>query len=137
MAISAKLENDGGAYDVLNAKANAGLRRQNIAITSRRLAGLLGLPWAQEVLMPTPMNEPETFCSIRICWSCRPFWNVAPICDLPIGRWPLPPAKSTLRWLFLRLMASSILDRTMQRKGFQNRTGLRFDWPDFNRNEGG
>jgi len=130
-----ELETIASKVDALNAKAINGVQQQNVAISRARLASLLGIPTVETPLEPTSletMSVPELDEQqlIETALACRPDYHAA--------RWAVAAAseRSHLsRWIFWR--ADSVLDVRHGPNYTWTGTGLRFDLPIFNRNEGG
>ncbi len=130
-----ELETIASKVDALNAKAIDGVQRQNISISRARLASILGIPSVDSPLVPSSLetiNVPDLDEQqlIETALACRPDYHAA--------RWSVAAAseRSTLsRWLFWR--ADSIVDVRHGRDYTWIGTGLRFDLPIFNRNQGG
>jgi len=133
-----ELETIAAKVDALNAKANLGVQRASINIAGARLATLIGLPQLEQPLVPgelvapiLPVQTEEEL--IQEALACRP--------DLHSAKWAVAAAseRSRLsRWLWLRL--DGILDVRDIRDGRSltfSGSGLRFDVPIFNRNQGG
>lgn len=121
--------------DALNAKAISGVQQQNVEISHARLVSLIGVPTVSTRLQPVPL---ETFSVpvldeqvlIDTALACRPDYHAA--------RWTVSAAqeRSKLsRWLFWRV--DSVVDVRHGTDYTRTGTGLRFDLPIFNRNQGG
>jgi len=130
-----ELETIASKVDALNAKAIDGVQRQNVLISEARLASLIGIPTIEIPLQPTSLEtitvvERDENELIETALACRPDYHAA--------RWAVAAAKERShlsRWIFWR--ADSILDvRRVQDNTFSG-TGVRFDLPIFNRNQGG
>ena len=130
-----ELETIASKVDALNAKAINGVQKQNISISQSRLASLIGIPTLDTQLEPTmldsistpDLNEQQL---IETAMACRPDYHAA--------RWSVAAAseRSKLsRWLFWR--ADSVVDVRHGTDYARTGTGLRFDLPIFNRNQGG
>ena len=130
-----ELETIASKVDALNANAMRGVQKQNVAISHARLASLIGIPSIDTPLMPMKletialptMDEKQL---IDTALACRPDYHAA--------RWSVAAAceRSTLsRWLFWRV--DSVVDVRHGPDYTRTGTGLRFDLPIFNRNEGG
>ena len=130
-----ELETIASKVDALNAKAINGVQKQNISISLARLASILGIPSVDSPLTPSSLetirvpdlDEPQL---IETALACRPDYHAA--------RWSVAAAseRSTLsRWLFWR--ADSVVDVRHGPDTTRTGTGLRFDLPIFNRNQGG
>ena len=121
--------------DALNAKAFSGVQRQNVEISHARLASLIGIPTVATPLQPAaletmsvPVLEEQQLIDTAL--ACRPDYHAA--------RWVVAAAqeRSKLsRWLFWR--ADSVVDVRHGPDYTRTGTGLRFDLPIFNRNQGG
>ncbi len=130
-----ELETIASKVDALNAKAMDGVQLQNISISRARLASLLGIPTVDTPLVPTPLEtvrapDLDEQQLIETALACRPDYHAA--------RWAVAAAseRSHLsRWVFWR--ADSILDVRHGPNFNGTGTGLRFDLPIFNRNQGG
>jgi len=130
-----ELETIASKVDALNAKAINGVQQQNVSISRARLASLLGIPTVVTPLEPTALettNVPELDEQqlIETALACRPDYHAA--------RWAVAAAseRSHLsRWIFWR--ADSVLDVRHGPGYARTGTGLRFDLPIFNRNQGG
>ena len=130
-----ELETITSKVDVLNATAMQGVQKQNIAISQARLASLIGIPTDATPLVPTALVTFKIFDLdeeqlIQTALACRPDYHAA--------RWSVAAAceRSKLsRWIFWR--ADSILDVRHGTDYTRTGTGLRFDLPIFNRNQGG
>ena len=130
-----ELETIASKVDSLNARANAGVQRQNIAIAHARLASLLGIPTMDVSLEPTSLEtvllpELEEKQLLETAMACRPDYHAA--------RWAIAAAseRSHLsRWIFWR--ADTIVDVRHGTDYTRTGTGIRFDLPIFNRNQGG
>ncbi len=130
-----ELETIAAKVDALNAKANLGVQRASINIAEARLATLIGLPQLEQPLVPgelvapiLPVQTEEEL--IQEALACRP--------DLHSAKWAVAAAseRSRLsRWLWLRL--DGVLDVRDGRGYTHTGSGLRFDVPLFNRNQGG
>ncbi len=130
-----ELETITSKVDALNARAIDGVQRQNKLISQARLASLIGIPSLDKMLEPTELstislpewNEQQL---IDTALACRPDYHGA--------RWLVAAAseRSKLsRWLFWRV--DSVLDVRQDPDRLRAGTGLRFDLPIFNRNQGG
>ncbi len=121
--------------DALNAKALNGVQRQNVEISHARLASLIGIPTVSTSLQPVALettNVPglDEQQLIGTALACRPDYHAA--------RWSVAAAqeRSKLsRWLFWRV--DSVVDVRQGPDYTRTGTGLRFDLPIFNRNQGG
>jgi len=130
-----ELETIAAKVDALNAKADLGVQRASINIAEARLATLIGLPQLAQALVPgelfTPIPPIQTEEElVEEALVCRP--------DLHSARWAVAAAseRSRLsRWLWLRL--DGVLDARDGRGYTHTGSGLRFDIPIFNRNQGG
>ena len=130
-----ELETIASKVDALNAKAVDGVQKQNVAISRARLASLLGIPTVDSALEPASLEtisvpELDERQLIETALACRP--------DLHAARWAIAAAseRSHLsRWIFWR--ADSIVDVRHGPDATRTGTGLRFDLPIFNRNQGG
>jgi outer membrane protein, heavy metal efflux system len=130
-----ELETIASKVDSLNAKANEGVQRQNIAIARARLVSLLGIPTVDSPMEPPPLETiplPELVEQqlLETALACRPDYHSA--------RWAIAAAseRSNLsRWIFWR--ADSVVDVRHGTDYTRTGTGLRFDLPIFNRNQGG
>ncbi len=130
-----ELETIASKVDELNAKASSSLQNQNVAISQARLASVIGLPNLDTPLQPKPLETLDMPALdeqqlINTALACRP--------DYHASKWAVIAAseRSKLsRWLFWR--ADSIVDVRHGTNFTQTGTGLRFDLPIFNRNEGG
>ncbi|MCY3005689.1 MAG: TolC family protein [Planctomycetota bacterium] len=130
-----ELETIAAKVDALNAKANLGVQQASIYIAEARLATLIGLPQLGKALvpgeltLPTPPIQTEEEL-VEAALVCRP--------DLHSAKWAVAAAteRSRLsRWLWLRL--DGVLDVRDGRGYTHTGSGLRFDIPLFNRNQGG
>ncbi len=130
-----ELETIASKVDSLNAKANDGVQRQNIAIARARLASLLGIPTVESPLEPTSLEtvalpELDEQQLLETAMACRPDYHAA--------RWAIAAASERThlsRWIFWR--ADSVVDVRHGTDDTRTGTGLRFDLPIFNRNQGG
>ena len=130
-----ELETITSKVDVLNATAMQGVQKQNIAVSQARLASIIGIPTEATPLVPTALVTFKIFDLdeeqlIQTALACRPDYHAA--------RWSVAAAceRSKLsRWIFWR--ADSILDVRHGTDYTRTGTGLRFDLPIFNRNQGG
>jgi len=130
-----ELETIATKVDALNAKAFSGVQRQNIEISHARLASLIGIPTVAARLQPVAletMNVPvlDERQLIETALACRP--------DYHASRWTVAAAQERsklARWLFWRV--DSIVDVRHGPDYTRTGTGLRFDLPIFNRNQGG
>jgi len=130
-----ELETIASKVDALNAKAINGVQQQNIAISQARLASLLGIPTVDTPLEPKALEtinvlELDEQQLIETALACRPDYHAA--------RWAIAAAseRSHLsRWIFWR--ADSAFDVRQGTNYTWTGTGLRFDLPIFNRNQGG
>ncbi len=130
-----ELETIASKVDVLNAEAINGVQHQNILIGRARLASLLGIPAVEAVLEPELLEtinvaELDEQQLIETALACRPDYHAA--------RWAVAAAneRSHLsRWVFWR--ADSVLDVRHGSDYTRTGSGLRFDLPIFNRNQGG
>ncbi len=130
-----ELETIASRVDALNANALNGLQAANVSISHARLASSLGIPTVSTLLEPTrlasivvPNLDEQQLIDTAL--ACRPDYHAA--------RWSVAAAsdRSTLsRWLFFRM--DSIVDVRHGPEDTRTGTGLRFDLPIFNRNEGG
>ena len=121
--------------DALNAKAISGVQRQNVEISHARLASLIGIPTVVTPLQPAaletmsvPVLDEQQLIDTAL--ACRPDYHAA--------RWTVAAAqeRSKLsRWLFWRV--DSVVDVRHGTDYTRTGTGLRFDLPIFNRNQGG
>ena len=130
-----ELETIASKVDSLNANAVSGVQMQNVSIGQARLATLIGIPSVQTPLLPTsldttdvpPLDEQQL---IDTALACRPDYHAA--------RWAIAAARERAklsRWLFWRI--DGILDVRDNRSFTRTGSGLRFDLPIFNRNQGG
>ena len=130
-----ELETIASKVDALNAKAINGVQKQNISISQARLASLIGIPTLDTQLEPTMLDsisapDLDEQQLIETAMACRPDYHAA--------RWSVAAAseRSKLsRWLFWR--ADSVVDVRNGTDYAWTGTGLRFDLPIFNRNQGG
>ena len=130
-----ELETITSKVDVLNAKAMQGVQKQNIAISQARLASIIGIPTEATPLEPSVLDTIQISNLdedqlIQTALACRPDYHAA--------RWSVAAAceRSKLsRWIFWR--ADSVLDVRHGTDYTRTGTGLRFDLPIFNRNQGG
>lgn len=130
-----ELETIASKVDALNAKAINGVQKQNISISQSRLASLIGIPTLDTRLEPTMLDsisapDLDEQQLIETAMACRPDYHAA--------RWSVAAAseRSKLsRWLFWR--ADSVIDVRNGTDYAWTGTGLRFDLPIFNRNQGG
>jgi len=130
-----ELETIASKVDALNALAISGVQKQNVSIIQARLATLMGIPTVQVPLVPRPLNpfdspQENEEQLIQTGLACRPDYHAA--------QWAVAAAseRSKLsRWLFWRM--DGILDVRDGLDYTRSGTGLRFDLPIFNRNEGG
>ncbi len=130
-----ELETIASKVDALNAKAINGVQKQNISISLAKLVSLIGIPNLDSPLTPSSLEtisvpDLDEQQLIETALACRPDYHAA--------RWSVAAAgeRSTLsRWLFWR--ADSIVDVRHGPDYTRTGTGLRFDLPIFNRNQGG
>ena len=130
-----ELETIASKVDALNAKAINGVQQQNVSISRARLVSLLGIPTVDTTLEPTSLetiNVPDLNEQqfIETALACRPDYHAA--------RWAVAAAsqRSHLsRWIFWR--ADGVVDVRHGQDYTRTGTGLRFDLPIFNRNQGG
>jgi len=130
-----ELETIASKVDALNAKAINGVQKQNIAISQARLASIIGIPTMDTLLEPTALDtitalDLDEQQLLETALACRPDYHAA--------RWSVAAAseRSHLsRWIFWR--ADSVIDVRHGTDYTQTGTGLRFDLPIFNRNQGG
>ena len=130
-----ELETIASKVDALNAKAINGVQQQNVAISRARLASLLGIPTVETPLEPTSLEtisvpDHDEQQLIETALACRPDYHAA--------RWAVAAASERshlARWIFWR--ADSVLDVRHGPDNTRTGTGLRFDLPIFNRNQGG
>jgi len=130
-----ELETIASKVDALNAKVNEGVQKQNFAISQARLASLLGIPSVETPLQPSSLEtivirDVDEKQLIEAALACRPDYHAA--------RWAVAAASersSLSRWIFWR--ADSFLDVRDGPDYTRTGTGLRFDLPIFNRNQGG
>ena len=130
-----ELETIASKVDALNAKAIDGVQQQNVSISRARLASLLGIPTVETPLVPTALEtisvpEHDEQQLIETALACRPDYHAA--------RWSVAAAseRSHLsRWMFWR--ADSVVDVRQGPDYTRTGSGLRFDLPIFNRNQGG
>ena len=130
-----ELETIASKVDALNAKAINGVQQQNVSISRARLASLLGIPTVDTPLEPTSLEtirvpEQDEQQLIETALACRPDYHAA--------RWAVAAAseRSQLsRWIFWR--ADGVVDVRHGQDYTWTGTGLRFDLPIFNRNQGG
>lgn len=130
-----ELETIASKVDALNARAISGVQQQNISISQARLASLLGIPTVDTSLQPTSLEtisvqELDEKQLIETALACRPDYHAA--------RWAVAAAterSSLSRWIFWR--ADSVVDVRHGTDYTRTGTGLRFDLPIFNRNQGG
>ncbi len=130
-----ELETIASKVDSLNADATHVVQQQNISISQARLASLLGIPTVDTPLETRSLETidvPELVEQqmIETALACRPDYHAA--------RWAVAAAseRSLLsRWIFWR--AESVVDVRHGTDTTRTGTGLRFDLPLFNRNQGG
>ncbi len=130
-----ELETIASKVDALNAKAINGVQKQNISISRARLASIIGIPTMDTPLEPTALDtisapDLDEQQLIETALACRPDYHAA--------RWSVAAAseRSHLsRWIFWR--ADSVVDVRHGTDYTRTGTGLRFDLPIFNRNQGG
>jgi outer membrane protein, heavy metal efflux system len=130
-----ELETIASKVDALNAKALNGVQQQNVSISRARLVSLLGIPTVDTPLEPTALEtisvpEHDEQQLIETALACRPDYHAA--------RWSIAAAseRSHLsRWIFWR--ADSVVDVRHGPDYTRTGSGLRFDLPIFNRNQGG
>ena len=130
-----ELETIASKVDALNAKAMAGVQQQNVSISRARLVSLLGIPTVDTPLEPTSLEtirvpEQDEQQLIETALACRPDYHAA--------RWAVAAAseRSHLsRWIFWR--ADGVVDVRQGQDYTWTGTGLRFELPVFNRNQGG
>jgi len=130
-----ELETIAAKVDALNATATLGVQRMSINIAEARVATLIGLPQLQQPLIPGELSEPTMPVQseedlIEEALTCRP--------DLHSAKWAVAAAgeRSKLsRWLWWRL--DGVLDARSGPAFNGVGSGLRFDVPIFNRNQGG
>ncbi len=131
-----ELETITARVDMLNAEAATGVQQQTLSIAEANLATLIGLPMLEGPLTPTGLEVPQMpvldeAVLIAEALACRPDYHAA--------RWAVAAASGRARlsrWLFLRFDAVSDT-RSDPLLGTRSGTGLRFDLPIFNRNQGG
>jgi cobalt-zinc-cadmium efflux system outer membrane protein len=132
----AELEAIQTRVDVLNARANAALLEQNVAIAREQLALLMGIPeYADRLqIVSTPVfsaAEESVQELIDNARSNRP--------DLQAAQWAVAAAEARLRLshkVWWRM--DGVIDANGSgEKGYEMGPGLRFDIPIFNRNQGG
>lgn len=130
-----ELETIAARVDALNAKATLGVQKTSINIAEARVATLIGLPQLQQPLVPVGLSQPALPVQseeelIQEALACRP--------DLHAAKWAVAAARERSklsRWLWLRL--DGVLDVRDGRGYTLTGSGMRFDVPIFNRNEGG
>lgn len=130
-----ELETIAAKVDSLNATATLGVQRMSINIAEARIATLIGLPQLSQPLVPGTIPEPTLPVQseeelVQEALACRP--------DLHAAKWAVAAARERSRlsrWLWLRL--DGVLDVRDGRGYNFTGSGLRFDVPIFNRNEGG
>ncbi|MEZ6072241.1 MAG: TolC family protein [Pirellulales bacterium] len=128
-----QLESISAQVDKLNASANAGLRQQDVVIAEARLASLIGIPLRNAPLRPAGLPRPDLglldeSALVSQALACRP--------DFHGARWAVAAAsqRSRLsRWTWLRI--DGVVDARSNPS--QIGSGVRFDLPLFNRNQGG
>ena len=130
-----ELETIAAKVDVLNANAALGVQQASINIAEARLATLIGLPQLGQALVPgdlsmplLPVQSEDELVSEAL--ACRP--------DLHSAKWAVAAARERTklsRWLWLRL--DGVLDVRDGPGYTRTGSGLRFDVPIFNRNQGG
>lgn len=130
-----ELETIAAKVDALNATAALGVQRMSINIAEARIATLIGLPQLNEPLVPGTIPEPKLPVQseeelVDEALACRP--------DLHAAKWAVAAARERSRlsrWLWLRL--DGVVD-VRDGVGYEfTGSGLRFDVPIFNRNQGG
>ncbi|QDV85732.1 Cobalt-zinc-cadmium resistance protein CzcC precursor [Stieleria magnilauensis] len=130
-----ELETIAAKVDSLNAKASLGVQRNAVNIAEARVATLIGLPELGQPLLPGPLPVPMLPAQseeelVQQAIASRP--------DLQAAKWSVAAARqrsSLSRWLWLRL--DGVLDVRSGNNYTRTGTGLRFDIPIFNRNQGG
>jgi cobalt-zinc-cadmium efflux system outer membrane protein len=131
-----ELESLTARIDALNAKANAALLQQNVAIARSRLMQLMGvdtpdMQMEATLATPPPLRTLDVAQLIDEAQATRP--------DVQAARWAVEAANQRARlsrWLFCRF--DFVADSNSQgEKGFEAGPGARFDIPIFNRNQGG
>lgn len=130
-----ELETIAAKVDDLNAQAALGVQQQAVGLAEARLASLIGLPMLDAPLAPSQMVLPklpvvDERALIAEALACRPDYHAA--------SWAVAAAdeRSKLsRWLFWRV--DSVLDVRDGPGYTRTGSGIRFDLPIFNRNQGG
>ena len=130
-----ELETIAAKVDVLNANAALSVQQASINIAEARLATLIGLPQLGQALIPGELSTPLLPVQsedelVHEALACRP--------DLHSAKWAVAAARERTklsRWLWLRL--DGVLDVRDGPGYTRTGSGLRFDVPIFNRNQGG
>jgi cobalt-zinc-cadmium efflux system outer membrane protein len=130
-----ELETISSKVDALNAAALTGVQSQNVLISQARLASLMGIPstpvpLVPRALHPAPIPGMDQQQLIATALACRPDYHAA--------RWSVAAAQERSRlsrWLFWRV--DGVLDVRDGPGYTRTGSGLRFDLPIFNRNQGG
>ncbi len=130
-----ELETITSKVDALNAKATSGVQHQNVSISHARLASVIGIPSTVTPLIPTKLDTVqvplmEESQLLETALACRPDYHAA--------RWSVAAAnerRTLSRWIFWRM--DSVVDVRHGSDYTQTGSGIRFDLPIFNRNQGG
>jgi len=130
-----ELETIAAKVDALNATASLGVQRMSINIAEARVATLIGLPQLQQPLIPGELSQPTMPVQseedlVQEALACRP--------DLHSAKWAVAAARERSklsRWLWWRM--EGVLDARTGPVFNGVGSGLRFDVPIFNRNQGG
>lgn len=130
-----ELESIAAKIDALNSKATFRFQVESVNIAEARLATLIGLPRLDQSLTPGKLSSPDLPIQseeelVQEALACRP--------DLHAAIWSVAAAQERsrlARWLWLRL--DGVVDVREGSGASRTGSGLRFDVPIFNRNQGG
>ncbi len=130
-----ELETITSRVDALNAGALVGAEEHNVSIARARLISLIGIPTTRETLSPQPLRSEQLAGLdetqlIATALACRPDFNGA--------QWLVAAAQERCvlaRRQFWRI--DGVVDTRYAADYARTGTGLRFDLPIFNRNQGG
>jgi len=130
-----ELETIAAKVDAINARAALGFQAGAVNIAEARIATLIGLPRLDSQLMPGNLAEPivpvqDEEQLVQEALACRP--------DLHSAKWAVAAARERSklsRWLWWRI--DGIVDPRTGPAFNGVGSGLRFDIPIFNRNQGG
>ncbi len=130
-----ELETITSRVDSLNAGALVGAEEHNVNIARARLISLIGIPTTRETFWPEPLNSEQVAGLdeaqlIATALACRPDFNSA--------QWLVAAAQERCelaRRQFWRI--DGVVDTRYGADYARTGTGLRFDLPIFNRNQGG